>query len=299
MRPSGTLCSLALLALSLVLSSHSSDATQPDVSRELRHRRLIQRARAAAMATQREWSRRAAEDFLSQVPLREDAVEDSEVSLASLREDLDVDLGVPLAPEPEPKYLPPRARRAECFYWKSFTYAPENGEHVGHRGKWRVTPPRARGTAQPTKEKDEKDTAQLRRLLRYILTVSEFYTHPLTTQKKMLSSRLQCALALLCLALAISCVSAAPSDVKLRQLLQRSLFAQGGKQELARLTLAELLSELAQAENEALESEEVSRGTEGEEGARFEVERSAGSLLAPRERKAGCKNFFWKTFTSC
>lgn len=87
-----------------------------------------------------------------------------------------------------------------------------------------------RGTAQPTKEKDEKDTAQLRRLLRYILTVSEFYTHPLTTQKKMLSSRLQCALALLCLALAISCVSAAPSDVKLRQLLQRSLFAQGGKQ---------------------------------------------------------------------
>nr|prf somatostatin 25 [Ovis aries] len=21
--------------------------------------------------------------------------------------------------------------------------------------------------------------------------------------------------------------------------------------------------------------------------------------MAPRERKAGCKNFFWKTFTSC
>ncbi|KAG5269584.1 hypothetical protein AALO_G00203690 [Alosa alosa] len=114
----------------------------------------------------------------------------------------------------------------------------------------------------------------------------------------MLSSRLQCAFALLSLALAISCISAAPSDVKLRQLLQRSLFAPGGKQELARLTLAELLSELAQAENEALDTEDVSRGAEGED-VRFELERSAGSMLAPRERKAGCKNFFWKTFTSC
>ena len=69
-------------------------------------------------------------------------------------------------------------------------------------------------------------------------------------------------------------------------------------QELARLTLAELLSELAQAENEALESEDMSRGAEGED-VRYELERSAGSMLAPRERKAGCKNFFWKTFTSC
>lgn len=69
-------------------------------------------------------------------------------------------------------------------------------------------------------------------------------------------------------------------------------------QELARLTLAELLSELAQSENEALESEDVSRGPEGED-VRFDLERSAGSMLAPRERKAGCKNFFWKTFTSC
>ncbi|MBN3314780.1 SMS1A protein, partial [Atractosteus spatula] len=114
----------------------------------------------------------------------------------------------------------------------------------------------------------------------------------------MLSSRVQCALALLCLALAVSSVSAAPSDLRLRQLLQRSLAASAGKQELARYTLAELLSELAQSENEALESDDLSRAAEQDE-VRLELERSANPALAPRERKAGCKNFFWKTFTSC
>uniref|UniRef100_A0A8V0YEZ4 Somatostatin 1 n=1 Tax=Gallus gallus TaxID=9031 RepID=A0A8V0YEZ4_CHICK len=63
---------------------------------------------------------------------------------------------------------------------------------------------------------------------------------------------------------------------------------------------AELLSEPSQTENEALESEDLSRGAEQDE-VRLELERSANSnpALAPRERKAGCKNFFWKTFTSC
>ncbi|KAM6946189.1 somatostatin 1, tandem duplicate 1 [Aplochiton taeniatus] len=114
----------------------------------------------------------------------------------------------------------------------------------------------------------------------------------------MISRRLQCALALLSVALAVSSVSAAPSDAKLRQLLQRSLMAPAGKQDLARYTLAELLSELAQAENEAMESDDLSRGVE-QEDVRMELERAASPVLAPRERKAGCKNFFWKTFTSC
>ncbi|KAG9264812.1 somatostatin 1, tandem duplicate 1 [Astyanax mexicanus] len=113
----------------------------------------------------------------------------------------------------------------------------------------------------------------------------------------MLSTRVQCALALLSIALAVGSVSGAPSDAKLRQFLQRSLIGSAGKQELARYTLAELLSELAQAENEALE-DDVPRGAE-QEDVRMELERAAGPVLAPRERKAGCKNFFWKTFTSC
>ncbi|ROL45181.1 somatostatin 1, tandem duplicate 1 [Chanodichthys erythropterus] len=114
----------------------------------------------------------------------------------------------------------------------------------------------------------------------------------------MLSTRIQCALALLSLALAVSSVSAAPSDAKLRQLLQRSLLNPAGKQELARYTLTDLLSDLVQAENEVLEPEDLSRAVEKDE-VRLELERAAGPMLAPRERKAGCKNFFWKTFTSC
>uniref|UniRef100_A0A8B9BTI2 Somatostatin n=1 Tax=Anser brachyrhynchus TaxID=132585 RepID=A0A8B9BTI2_9AVES len=112
----------------------------------------------------------------------------------------------------------------------------------------------------------------------------------------MLSCRLHCALALLSIALALGTVSAAPSDPRLRQFLQKSL-ADG---ELAKYFLAELLSEPSQTENEALESEDLSRGAEQDE-VRLELERSANSnpALAPRERKAGCKNFFWKTFTSC
>uniref|UniRef100_A0A452HPR6 Somatostatin/Cortistatin C-terminal domain-containing protein n=1 Tax=Gopherus agassizii TaxID=38772 RepID=A0A452HPR6_9SAUR len=128
----------------------------------------------------------------------------------------------------------------------------------------------------------------------------------------MLSCRLQCALALLSVALAVSSVSAAPSDPRLRQFLQKSLAAAAGKQlftvslspsppqELAKYFLAELLSEPNQPENEALEPEDLSRGAEQDE-VRLELERSANPnpALAPRERKAGCKNFFWKTFTSC
>ncbi|MGH0138050.1 UNVERIFIED_CONTAM: hypothetical protein FKN15_064161 [Acipenser sinensis] len=141
----------------------------------------------------------------------------------------------------------------------------------------------------------------------------------------MLSSRLQCALALLSLALAVSSVSAAPSDPRLRQLLQRTLSASAGKQvffrehslhpqgsryceaidlqgieELLKYSLAELLSELAQSENDALASDELSRAAE-QNDVRLELERSANGnpAMAPRERKAGCKNFFWKTFTSC
>ncbi|XP_044523593.1 somatostatin [Gracilinanus agilis] len=116
----------------------------------------------------------------------------------------------------------------------------------------------------------------------------------------MLSCRLQCALALLSITLALSSVSAAPSDPRLRQFLQKSLAATAGKQELAKYFLAELLSEPSQTENEALEPEELTQDVEPEE-MRMELQRSANSnpAMTTRERKAGCKNFFWKTFTSC
>ncbi|KAJ3590762.1 hypothetical protein NHX12_008711 [Muraenolepis orangiensis] len=107
-------------------------------------------------------------------------------------------------------------------------------------------------------------------------------------------SAVRSALLLLSCAAVLSGSSAAPSDAKLRQLLQRPLLAPlQGKEDMVRYTLVQLLSELTQAENEAL-------GTENQEDeVRMEVERASGPMLAPRERKAGCKNFFWKTFTSC
>ncbi|KAM9033612.1 LOW QUALITY PROTEIN: somatostatin [Sarcophilus harrisii] len=121
----------------------------------------------------------------------------------------------------------------------------------------------------------------------------------------MLSCRLQCAL-VLSITLAVSGVSAAPSDPRLRQFLQKSLAAAAetgmakSTSELAKYFLAELLSEPSQTENEALEPRGFVQRSEPDE-MRMELQRSANSnpAMAPRERKAGCKNFFWKTFTSC
>ncbi|KAM9700025.1 LOW QUALITY PROTEIN: somatostatin-1-like [Menidia menidia] len=110
--------------------------------------------------------------------------------------------------------------------------------------------------------------------------------------------------------------TAARRDPKLQLLL-------GAKQDSAGSSLADLLlSDLLQLENEALEEDGFPAGGPGfpvggagfpaggagfplgggdPPGSRLELERAAGGgpLLAPRERKAGCKNFFWKTFTSC
>ncbi|XP_007910586.1 somatostatin-1A-like [Callorhinchus milii] len=112
--------------------------------------------------------------------------------------------------------------------------------------------------------------------------------------------RVQCALALLSIALTVLSVTSAPAHDRYREILQRSLAAAGArsKPELTKYSLAQLLAELANAENEALEAEDMARATAQDE-VRVELERSANPNLAQRERKAGCKSFFWKTFTSC
>ncbi|XP_044059086.1 somatostatin 1, tandem duplicate 1 [Siniperca chuatsi] len=119
------------------------------------------------------------------------------------------------------------------------------------------------------------------------------------------SSRLRCLLLLLLsLTASISCSSAAQRDSKLRLLLHRTPLL-GSKQDMSRSSLAELLlTDLLQVENEALEEENFPLAEGEPEDIHVDLERAAaaagsGPLLAPRERKAGCKNFFWKTFTSC
>ncbi|XP_008285456.1 somatostatin 1, tandem duplicate 1 [Stegastes partitus] len=117
------------------------------------------------------------------------------------------------------------------------------------------------------------------------------------------SSSSSLLLLLLTFTASISCSSAAQRDSKLRLLLHRSPLM-GSKQDISRSSLAELLlSDLLQVENEALEEENFPLAAGEPEDIHVDLERAAaagtGPLLAPRERKAGCKNFFWKTFTSC
>ncbi|XP_036393068.1 somatostatin 1.2 [Megalops cyprinoides] len=105
---------LALLGLALTLCSLSA-ASQPD----LRYRRVLQRARAAAMGTQ-DWSKREVEDLLSQLAPPEGEAVEGQVSTTDESEDVRVELERSVD---NPNNLPPRERKAGCknFYWKGFT----------------------------------------------------------------------------------------------------------------------------------------------------------------------------------
>ncbi|XP_068601652.1 somatostatin 1.2 [Brachionichthys hirsutus] len=82
------------------------------------------------------------------------------------------------------------------------------------------------------------------------------------------------------------------------QLLQRIRNAGLLSQEWSQRAVEDLLAQLALPEADAQrENEAVSMAT----GGRMNLERSvdAPNNIPPRERKAGCKNFYWKGFTSC
>lgn len=69
-------------------------------------------------------------------------------------------------------------------------------------------------------------------------------------------------------------------------------------QDWSKRAVEDLLAQMVLPEADAQrEAEEVSMET----GGRVNLERSVdtGSNMPPRERKAGCKNFYWKGFTSC
>ncbi|XP_066578594.1 somatostatin-1A [Amia ocellicauda] len=66
-----------------------------------------------------------------------------------------------------------------------------------------------------------------------------------------------------------------------------------GKEDLSRVLLLKVLSGLLRAEEE-----EAAPPVSAEDaGIREEVARQLP--LSQRERKAGCRNFYWKTFTTC
>ncbi|XP_070685824.1 somatostatin 1.2 [Pempheris klunzingeri] len=89
-------------------------------------------------------------------------------------------------------------------------------------------------------------------------------------------------------------------DLELRhhQLLQQARSAGLLSQEWSKRAVEDLLAQMSLPEAEAQrEAEVVSMAT----GGRMNLERSVDppNNLPPRERKAGCKNFYWKGFTSC
>ncbi|XP_051963003.1 somatostatin 1.2 [Xyrauchen texanus] len=115
---------------------------------------------------------------------------------------------------------------------------------------------------------------------------------------------LHCYLALLGLSLVL-CDRGADSqlepdmDFRHRRLLQRARAIGLATQDWTKKDIEELLSQLSLPEIEARENGVSTTG--GNDDLHLELERSAENTnqLYPRERKAGCKNFYWKGFTSC
>ncbi|XP_043975770.1 somatostatin 1.2 [Gambusia affinis] len=86
-------------------------------------------------------------------------------------------------------------------------------------------------------------------------------------------------------------------DLELRhhRLLQRARSAGLLSQDWSKRAVEDLLAQMSRSEVEAQQDgpEAASRGT----GSRLNLERSVETTA--RERKAGCKNFYWKGLTSC
>uniref|UniRef100_A0A3P9LJV9 Somatostatin-2 n=1 Tax=Oryzias latipes TaxID=8090 RepID=A0A3P9LJV9_ORYLA len=106
---------LAALALSSLGVSSQSDRDQDqfqnhDLDLELRHHRLLQRARSAGLLSQ-DWSKRAIENMLARMPDPEaEAEREAEVGRNNMERSVDAN-------------VPPRNRKDGCknFYWKGFT----------------------------------------------------------------------------------------------------------------------------------------------------------------------------------
>ncbi|XP_068441579.1 somatostatin 1.2 [Clinocottus analis] len=83
-------------------------------------------------------------------------------------------------------------------------------------------------------------------------------------------------------------------ELRPHRLLQRARLSQDWSKRAVEDLLAQMSLPEADAQREA---EVVSVAT----GGRLNLERSVDppNNLPPRERKAGCKNFYWKGFTSC
>ncbi|KAM7398717.1 hypothetical protein PAMP_018036 [Pampus punctatissimus] len=87
-------------------------------------------------------------------------------------------------------------------------------------------------------------------------------------------------------------------ELRHHQLLQQARSAGLLSQDWSKRAVEDLLAQMSLPEADTQrEADVVSMAT----GGRMNLERSVDppNNLPPRERKAGCKNFYWKGFTSC
>ncbi|XP_062371819.1 somatostatin [Sardina pilchardus] len=110
----------------------------------------------------------------------------------------------------------------------------------------------------------------------------------------MLCSQLQLLLVSLCTSLLLGRTGAAPQRDVLEQLLRNNGNGKDpdlGEDANEMLRLRILADLMAEGDDDNLLPDR------GPQGARDQVPRQLPN--AQRERKAGCRNFYWKTFTSC
>ncbi|KAI5625476.1 somatostatin-2 [Silurus asotus] len=113
---------------------------------------------------------------------------------------------------------------------------------------------------------------------------------------------LQCCLTLLGLSVVLcgaGVSSQSDPELRNRRLLQRVHALGLAAQEWTKNDLKEILSQLTLPESEFQEGDISALGTKQDLTVGFERSAEDPNNLPPRERKAGCKNFYWKGFTSC
>ncbi|XP_008433651.1 somatostatin-1A [Poecilia reticulata] len=109
----------------------------------------------------------------------------------------------------------------------------------------------------------------------------------------MLRSQMKVLVVALCSSMLALHVSSAPQMDELTETLQAELI---GDKDLTGLLFLRFMSELMASREEMIREQEEEE--EDELGGRQRLMRRH-IRFTHRERKAGCRNFFWKTFTSC
>ncbi|XP_035267422.1 somatostatin-1A isoform X5 [Anguilla rostrata] len=114
--------------------------------------------------------------------------------------------------------------------------------------------------------------------------------------KRLMSARgdLQVLLVALSASVLLAQVNGAPQRDMLAELLRTDVTE--GNEDLSRMLFLKIVSDLMMTGDNKVLPDPRPRSTEE---LRIHQDVARQLPLSQRERKAGCRNFFWKTFTSC